>query len=108
MTWNGNGTFDPPTGPEFPAIANDLIRAAYYNTVIQALCAGFSNTVPRDGQAPMMGNLNFAGAYSVIGLPAATVNGMAVRYNEFNLLVAQVAALNNTLEPFVLINSGII
>lgn len=106
--WNGNGTFDPPGGPEFPAIANDLIRAAYYNTVINALCAGFSNTIPRDGQAPITGNIDAGGLYTVKNLRAAVTNGEAVRFNEFNTLVQTVAQLGTPVEPFIYLNQGII
>lgn len=93
MTWNGSGTFNPPGLPEFPAVSNDPIRAAYFNTVITALCAAFANVVPRDGQAPLTGNLDFNNAVRAINLPAATSNGHAVRYNEFQTLVTAVAAL---------------
>lgn len=56
MTWDGTGTFNPPPGPEFPAVSDDLIRAAYWNTVIEALCTGFSNCVTRNGEATITGN----------------------------------------------------
>ena len=105
--WNGNGVFEPPGGPEFPAIANDLIRAAYYNVVIQALCDGFLNTVPRDGQAPFTASLD-AGSNSVKNLRAAVTAGEAVRFEEFNNLVTTVAQLGTPVEPFIYLNQGII
>ena len=108
MTWNGNGVFDPPPGPEFPAVANDLIRSAYYNTVIQALCTAFSNTIPRDGQAPITGNIDANNLYRVVNLPAAIANGQSVRYQEFATLQTTVAGLGNSVEPFVYLNAGII
>lgn len=93
MTWNGSGTFNPPGLPEFPAVVNDPIRAAYFNTVIIALCNALQNVVPRDGQAPLTGNLDFNNAVRVINLPAAVANGQAVRYNEFSSVVTAVAQL---------------
>lgn len=108
MTWNGNGVFDPPGNPEFPAVAGDVIRAAYFNTVIQALCDAFLNTIPRDGQAPITGDINGNNLYRIINLPVAVANGQPVRYNEFAALQAQVNALGTNTEPFLYINSGII
>lgn len=106
--WNGNGTFNPPPGPEFPAIANDLIRSSYYNVVINALCAGFSNTVPRDGQAPITGNIDAGTLYTIKALRKAVANGEAVRFEEFTTLAQQVAALGVPVEPFIYLNQGII
>ena len=108
MTWNGTGTFNPPGTPEFPAIVNDLIRAEYYNTVIEALCAAFSNTIPRDGQAAITGNINAGGSFRLINLPAAIANGQTVRYNEFAALQLQVQNLGNSVEPFIYFNAGIV
>lgn len=108
MTWNGTGTFNPPGTPEFPAIVGDLIRAEYYNTVIEALCAAFSNTLTRDGQAPMGGDLNAVNSFRVINLPAAVSNGQAVRFQEFTALQVQVNNLGNSVEPFVYFSAGIV
>jgi len=108
MSWNGNGVFDPPATPEFPAIPNDLIRASYYNVVIRALCSGFSNTIPRDGQAPITGDINAGGLYTMKNMRAAQVNGEAVRFEEFLALKTQVNNLTNPVEPFLYLNSGII
>lgn len=107
MTWNGNGVFNPPGGPEFPAIANDLIRAAYYNTVIQALCDGFLNTLPRDGQAPVTGNINMNNSYRIVNMPQAIANGQAVRFDEFSALQTTVAGLASTVEPILYLNLGL-
>ena len=107
MSWNGNGVFDPPGAPEFPAIPGDLIRAAYFNTVIQALCDGFVNTVPRDGQAPWTG-VQDAGGFTVKNLRAAMVAGEAVRFQEFAALQSQVTTLATPVEPFIYLELGII
>lgn len=108
MTWNGNGVFDPPGTPEFPAIPDDVIRSAYYNSVIRALCTGFGNTIPRDGQAPITGNINGDGLYTMINLPPALTPGQAVRFQEFQALQNSVNALGIPTEPFVYQNLGII
>lgn len=106
MTWNGNGVFDPPGTPEFPAIAGDVIRAEYFNTVIQALCDAFLNTLPRDGQAPATANLPMGG-FKLTGLAAANANGEAVRYNEYTAAVAGVDADITALEAAVLALQGL-
>jgi len=108
MTWNGAGTFNPPVGPEYPAVANDLIRAEYYNAVIDALCAAFSNTVPRDGQAPLTGNIDGNNLFTMTNLPAAIANGQPVRYQEFVQLQNTVTGLGNAIEPFVYFQAGIL
>ena len=72
MTWNGNGTFDPPSGPEFPANAGDTIRADYFNSVIRALCAGFSNTLPRNGEATATAPMVFQEGSTLTASPANT------------------------------------
>jgi hypothetical protein len=108
MTWNGVGVFNPPGTPEFPAVANDLIRSAYYNTVIQAICAGFNNTIPRDGQAAITGNINANNLFRVVNLPAAISNGQCVRFEEFNALQTTVNGLSSSIEPFVYQNMGIV
>ena len=106
--WNGAGVVTVPAGPEFPAVADDVIRSAYYNSVVTDLCSYFSNTIPRDGQVPLSSDFDGAGVYSFKNLPVATVNGMAVRYNEFNALVTQVNNLASGVEPFILQSAGII
>ncbi len=108
MTWNGLGTFDPPGLPEFPAVANDLIRAAYFNVVIQALCDAFVNTIPRDGQAPLTGDIDGNALWRIKNLPAAIAIGQPIRFEEFVALQTTVNGLASVLEPFVYINQGII
>jgi len=108
MTWNGNGVFNPPGTPEFPAVANDLIRSSYYNVVIQSLCDGFSNALPRDGQAPMTGDVNANNLYTVKNLPAAVANGQAVRYQEFTALQTYTYGLASSVEPFLYLNAGLV
>lgn len=83
MPWNGIGTFNVPEAPEFPAVAGELIRAEYFNTIIRALCEGFSNTLPRDGQAAVTGNIDMDDLYTLVNLKAAVAAGQAVRYQEF-------------------------
>lgn len=62
MGWNGSGTFNPPTPPDFPAVAGEVILAARFNTVINAICAGMANCVTKDGQNAASANLPMGGS----------------------------------------------
>lgn len=108
MTWNGNGVVLPPGSPEFPAIPGDVIRAEYFNAVIQALCDDFLNAMPRDGQVPMTGNLDLANLFRIVNMPPAVALGQAVRYDEFQALQTAVNGLAGSVEPFIYYNAGII
>lgn len=108
MSWNGSGTVEPPGAPEFPAVSGDLIRAAYFNQVVQEIIDNFLNCLPRDGQAPATGNINLNNSYRIVSMPAAIANGQAVRYEEFRALETDVAGLASQLEPFVMYNLGVI
>lgn len=49
MPLNGSGTYTPPA-PEFPAIANTLIKSADFNAIINDIAAALSQAIFRDGQ----------------------------------------------------------
>lgn len=61
MPFNGTGGFDPLPPPTYPAVAGEVIRAAYFNAVIDDLKAGLSQVLVRDGQAPITGNVDLTG-----------------------------------------------
>lgn len=61
MPYNGAGNFVSLPPPQYPAVAGDVIRAAYFNAVINDLIAGLTNAVTRDGQSPATGDLPMAG-----------------------------------------------
>lgn len=61
MPYNGSGIFQSLPPPQYPAVAGDVIRAAYFNAVINDLLAGLTNAITRDGQSPPTGNLPMAG-----------------------------------------------
>lgn len=61
MPYNGAGNFVSLPPPQYPAVAGDVIRAAYFNAVINDLIAGLTNAVTRDGQSPATQNLPMAG-----------------------------------------------
>lgn len=51
MPFDGNGTYTPPSAPNFPAIAGSTIVASYYNVVINDIATALSNTLTRDNQS---------------------------------------------------------
>ncbi len=59
MPFNGSGTYSPPSPPNFPAIAGNVITAAYYNTVINDIASGLSLCLTRDGQAGPTGPISW-------------------------------------------------
>lgn len=61
MPFNGAGNFVSMAPPQYPAIPGEVIRAAYFNAVIDDLIAALSNTITRDGQSPPSSNLPMAG-----------------------------------------------
>jgi len=61
MPYNGAGNFVSLPPPQYPAVPGDVIRAAYFNAVINDLIAGLTNVITRDGQSPPTSNLPMAG-----------------------------------------------
>jgi len=37
MPFDGNGTYSPPSAPNFPAIPGTVVASSYYNVVINDL-----------------------------------------------------------------------
>lgn len=61
MPFNGTGGFDPLPPPTYPAVAGEVIRAAYFNAVIDDIKTGLSQVLVRDGQAPITGDVDLTG-----------------------------------------------
>lgn len=62
MPFNGSGNFAPVPPPAFPAIAGDVITAAYFNQIILDITSnGLTNTITRDGQGKPTANQNWDG-----------------------------------------------
>lgn len=91
MTWNGTGTFNPPVPPDFPAVAGNVILAGRFNTVINALCAGFSNTITRDGQNTPTGNLPM-GNWKHTGVADGVANSDYASVGQMNAAIATAVA----------------
>lgn len=59
MPFDGNGTYAPPSAPNFPAIPGAVITASYYNAVINDIAAGLSLCLTRDGQGDPTNAINW-------------------------------------------------
>jgi len=55
MSYNGSGTYVPPAGQ--PVATGTVIQSATFNTLVTDIGNTFNNVLPRDGQAPMQGQL---------------------------------------------------
>lgn len=51
MPFDGNGTYSPPSAPNFPAIPGAVVASSYYNVVINDLATALSNCLTKDGQS---------------------------------------------------------
>lgn len=78
MSYDGNGTYNPPT-PAYPAIPNTVISSNDYNTVIDDLAAALSIAWPRDGQAAATGQMSMGG-FKLVVLATGTAPTDAVNF----------------------------
>lgn len=51
MPFDGNGTYSPPSAPNFPAIPGTVVASSYYNVVINDIATALSNCLTKDGQS---------------------------------------------------------
>lgn len=67
MSYNGNGTFVPPTGQ--PVVSGTVIQSGTFNNLVTDIGNTFNNVLPRDGQAAMAGQLKLVdGSANVPGI----------------------------------------
>jgi len=64
MSFNGSGTYVPPAGQ--PVATGTVIQSATFNTLVTDIGNTFNNVLPRDGQAPMQGQLKITDGTSAI------------------------------------------
>jgi microcystin-dependent protein len=81
MSRNSGGTYTRPIVSG--VIAGDDIRASDYNSEIDDISTALTDSLSRSGKGTMLANLD-AGGFKVTNLGAATANGQAVRYDEFD------------------------
>lgn len=73
MSFNGSGTYVPPAG--IPVASGTVIQSSVFNGVMTDLGLTFGNTLPRDGQAPMLAALKLVDGTAAA--PALTFNSDA-------------------------------
>ena len=85
-----SGIYSLPPG--YLAVPGQTIRADQHNPPLADLAAAMSDSLPRDGSAPMTGNLPMNGQ-KITGLGAGTSASDAVRRDQVTLYSAWLAAL---------------
>lgn len=75
MPFDGSGNYVLPGAPNFPAVSNTPIVAAYYNAVLNDLASALSTTFLRNGSAAITGNLNL-NSYGLQNVGATTMLGL--------------------------------
>jgi hypothetical protein len=71
MPRNGSGEFLPNNSSWRPGINGVLATAGDWNALLNDISAALTQSVSRDGQSPMLGNLNLAN-YKITNLAAGT------------------------------------
>lgn len=67
MSFNGSGTYIPPAGQ--PVVSGTVIQSGIFNMLVADIGNTLNNTLPRDGQASMSGQLKIVdGTSSIPGL----------------------------------------
>lgn len=85
MSRNGSGTYSLPSNSWNPAINGVPATAADWQSLINDVASALTQSVSKDGQTPLTGNLA-AGGNKITGLAAATAAGDALRFEQlFNL-----------------------
>lgn len=81
MARNGSGTYNPPTNSWNPAVNGVSATAVDWQSILNDLSAALTQSVSRDGQASMTGNLPMAGN-KLTGLGAGVATGDSVRWEQ--------------------------
>jgi len=81
MSRNGSGTYSLPVNSWNPATNGTPATAADYQALINDIAAAITQSLSKDGQTAMTGNLP-AGGNKITGLAAGTTAGDSVRYEQ--------------------------
>jgi hypothetical protein len=76
---NGAGQYNPPNSSWFPATNGVLATASDWTALLNDISAALTQSVSRDGQSPMLGNLPM-GNNKITGLSAGTGSGDAATW----------------------------
>lgn len=81
MARNGSGTYSPPTNSWNPAINGASATAADWQAVLNDLASALTQSVSKDGQTALTGNLP-AGGNKITGLAAGSASGDSLRFEQ--------------------------
>jgi hypothetical protein len=81
MARNGSGQYNLVNNTWFPAINGVLATAADWEALIQDIASALTQSVSRDGQSPMTGNLPMGGNV-LTGLGAGSAVGQSLRWEQ--------------------------
>lgn len=82
MPYQGNGTYETPDYPIFPAVPNTVIEAGKFNAVIEDIKGALNKAFLRDGQARMSATILMSGN-KIEGLAPGAFPGDAVEYAQW-------------------------
>jgi hypothetical protein len=78
--------------PSYLAVSGQTIEVENHNPPLEDIAQALTDSLPRDGSAPMTGNLSMGGS-KVTGLAAATAPGDAVRFEQIGVPITALNAL---------------
>lgn len=81
MSRNGSGTYTPPASSWSPAVNGATATFADWNALLTDLSAALTQSVSKDGQTAMTGNLPMGG-FVLTGLGAGAATGQSVRWQQ--------------------------
>lgn len=81
MSRNGSGTYVPPTNSWNPAVNGVSATAVDWQSILNDLSSALTQSVSRDGQSAMTGNLPMSGN-KLTGLGAGVATGDSVRWEQ--------------------------
>jgi len=81
MARNGSGTYVAPSSSWNPAINNTLATSGDWQALLNDIVAALTQSLSRDGQGPMTGNLQMGGN-KITGLTAGDGTGQALIYEQ--------------------------
>lgn len=101
MPFNGNGTYNLPA-PAYPAIPDTVITAEDRNTIDEDIASALSNAVTRDGQSPLLADIDLGGHKIKNGQLDTTITATTLPLGTNTTQVATMAALYSAMYAAVL------
>ena len=79
MARNGSGTYSPPAGSWTNPVNGQLASSGDWTALLNDITAALTQSVSRDGQSPLTGNLQ-VGGNKITGLADGTGTGQAITF----------------------------